>query len=217
MKRMVACIVGVIAISNVFSQTVIDVDGNTYKTVKIGRQTWMAENLKTTKYSDGTAIPNVPDATAWSNLSSGAYCNYDNRASNAVMYGCLYNWYVVKTGKLCPVGWHVPTEMEWTRLYNYLLEGSYVAGGKLKETGTTHWSIPNDEATNSSGFTALPSGCRYGYSGSFNGSGYGGYWWSSFRSHSGKAYNRYLYYKNSDLDRGYDDKRSGFSVRCVKD
>jgi uncharacterized protein (TIGR02145 family) len=122
---------------------VSDIDGNYYKTIQIGSQIWMAENLKTTRYNDGSNIPLVTDNTAWSNLTTPGYCWYNNDAATYKnVYGALYNWYAVNTGKLCPSGWHVPSEYEWTLLVNYL-GGVYAAGGKLKETGTTHWYSPN--------------------------------------------------------------------------
>ena len=120
-----------------------DIDGNNYLTVTIGTQIWMAENLRTTKYNDGTAIPLVTDNTTWANLTTPAYCWYNNDAkTNGSTYGALYNWYSVNTKKLCPTGWHVPNDTEWTTLTTYL-GGTAVAGGKLKETGTAHWYSPN--------------------------------------------------------------------------
>ena len=116
-------------------------------------------NLKTTKYNDGTSIPNVTNDTSWSNLTTGAYCWYNNDVSYKNPYGALYNWYAVNTGKLAPKGWHVPSDAEWTTLITYL-GGESIAGGKLKEAGTTHWLSPNTEATNSTGFSALPGGRR---------------------------------------------------------
>lgn len=113
--------------------SVTDTEGNTYKTIKTVTQTWMAENLKTTKYNDGTLIPNVSDNTAWTQLSSGAYCWYSNDINNKSTFGALYNWYAVNTGKLCPEGWHVPGDDEWTTLTGYL-GGEDVAGGKMKST-----------------------------------------------------------------------------------
>ncbi|MDD3281432.1 MAG: fibrobacter succinogenes major paralogous domain-containing protein [Bacteroidales bacterium] len=181
--------------------TMTDIDGNTYKTVTIGTQTWMAENLKVTKYNDGTAIPNVTD--------------YDNDPSKVATYGRLYNWHAVNTGKLCPTGWHVPTNAEWAKLSEYL-GGDEVAGGKLKETGTTHWHSPNTGATNESGFTALPGGYRFD-NGTFNNIGYYGLWWSSTESNSDIAYYWGLDYDNDDLSSNNYYKVDGFSVRCVRD
>jgi len=142
---------------------VTDIDGNVYHIVTIGTQVWMVENLKTTKFRDGSSIPNVTDAEEWvghGELHSGAYCNYDNTAANSNTYGSLYNWYaVVDERNICPTGWHIPSEAEWATLIAYL-GGQDVAGGKMKEAGTAHWSTPNTGASNSSGFTALPGGSR---------------------------------------------------------
>ena len=196
--------------------TVIDIDGNVYNTVTIGSQVWMAENLKTTKYNDGTAIPLVTDSTSWSNLTTPGYCWYNNdEAGYKNVYGALYNWFTVNTGKLCPIGWHVPTDAEWTTLTDYL-GGESVAGGKLKETGTTHWLSPNTGATNETGFTALPGGYRAG-SGYFNHVGSYGHWWSATEGSAGNAWGRYVGYDNSNVYGLSDSKQAGFSVRCVKD
>lgn len=146
------------------NNNVIDIDGNVYHTVTIGTQTWMVENLKTTRYNDGSSIPNVTENTQWGNINTGAYCYYNNEPSYNNTYGKLYNWYAVNTGKLAPTGWHIPSDDEWLTLINYL-GGASVAGGKMKTTGnitdgTGLWETPNNGATNSSGFTALPSGYR---------------------------------------------------------
>ena len=195
--------------------TMTDQDGNVYKTVTIGTQTWMAENLKVTKYNDGIAIPNVTDNTAWKELTTGALCDYANTPSNSETYGKLYNWYAVKTGKLAPKGWHVPSDAEWTELTNYL-GGTSVAGGKLKETGTTHWASPNTGATNETGFTALPGGNR-GIYGAFYTIGNNGYWWSATESNANNAWYRLMYCDYSNVTRDGSDKEVGFSVRCVRD
>ncbi|MBK9327803.1 MAG: fibrobacter succinogenes major paralogous domain-containing protein [Sphingobacteriales bacterium] len=137
--------------------TVTDIDGNVYNVVKIGNQCWMKENLKTTRYNDGSAIPTGLSNTAWEATTNGAYAIYDNNAANNTTYGKLYNWYAVNTGKLAPAGWHVPTDAEWTTLTTYL-GGVRVAGGPMK--ATTLWASPNVGATNSSGFTGLPAGYR---------------------------------------------------------
>jgi uncharacterized protein (TIGR02145 family) len=180
-------------------------DNETYKWVKIGTQVWMAENLRATTYNDGTIIPNVTYHTTWKNLTSGAYCWYDNDAATyKATYGALYNWYAVKTGKLAPTGWHVPTDAEWTTLQKYLgLEA--VAGGHLKST--TGWNSSNTGADNSSGFSALPG----------DGVGYYGNWWSSTEYSSSLAWGRGLYYDNGSLGRGSNYKYLGCSVRCVRD
>lgn len=189
-----------------------DENENNYPIVKIGNQVWMAENLKTTKYNGGTAIPLVTDSAAWSNLTTPGYCWYDNdSATYANPYGALYNWYTVGTGNLCPTGWHVPTKAKWTTLTDYL-GGENVAGGKLKETGTTHWANPNEGATNETGFTALPGGSRI-----YSGIGYYGFWWSATEAYSDKAVSRELDFDYSYFFLFNDPKKAGFSVRCIKD
>jgi uncharacterized protein (TIGR02145 family) len=197
--------------------TMTDQDGKSYKTIKIGTQTWMAENLRTTKYNDGTDIPNITGDDEWDGLSTGAYCNYNNTNNTDTIdtYGRLYNWHAVNTGKLAPKGWHVPTDAEWTQLTDYL-GGKSIAGGKLKETGNTHWASPNEGATNETGFTALPGGYRL-YSGSFLYIGLNGFWWSATEHNATDAWLRYLYCNYSIVLKKEYDKELGFSVRCVKD
>lgn len=198
--------------------TMEDQDGNVYKTVTIGTKTWMAENLRTTKYNDGTAIPNVTGNDEWSNLTTGAYCNYNNTSNveSIASYGRLYNWASVNTGKLAPKGWHIPTDAEWTQLTDYL-GGTNVAGGKLKETGATHWESTNMGATNESGFTALPGGLRNIY-GIFTDIGKSGQWWSATESGASTAWNRNIVFYNSFVSSSVSSKNVvGNSVRCVKD
>jgi len=190
--------------------TMTDQGGNVYKTVTIGTQTWMAENLRTTKYSDGTTIPNVTDGIEWGKITTGAYCRND--LADISTYGYLYNWYAVNTGKLAPAGWHVATDAEWTTLITYL-GGESVAGGRLKETGTTHWQSPNTGATNESGFTALPSGDRVG-TGTFYGFGSAGGWWCSDAS---TALERGLFSTVNSVKSSIFPKEVGCSIRCVKD
>jgi uncharacterized protein (TIGR02145 family) len=202
--------------------TVTDIDGNTYKTILIGTQCWMRENLKTTKYLDGAAIPNVTDNATWGSLTTGAYCWYKNDIGNKATYGALYNWYAVNTGKLCPTGWHVPSDAEWTTLSTYIVEsffGGFDMGGgglgrSMKETGTTHWASPNEGATNKSGFSGLPGGYRFEW-GDIE-IGYSGYWWSSTEDSSITAWNRYISVY-ATLNRDSFNKRTGFSVRCLRD
>ena len=195
-----------------------DADFNIYPVVIIGTQIWMAGNLKTTKYNDGTAIPNVTDNISWNTTAAGAYCDYSNTPTYSNTYGRLYNWYVVTTTnpkKICPTGWHVPTDAEWTTL-SASSGGESVAGGKLKETATTHWTSPNTGATNETGFTALPGGYRDG-SGSFGLTGSYGFWWSSSISGSTYAWYRYTNNTSSSIGSGDNDQHAGFSVRCLKD
>ena len=203
---------------NQSTSTVTDADGNVYSTIKIGTQTWMVENLKTTKYNDGTSIPNVTNQTAWNGLTTGAYCYYNNDAAvYGTKYGCLYNWYTVNTEKLAPKGWHVPTDDEWTTLSDFL-GGEDVAGSKM--TSTTGWDSPNASSTNSSGFTALPGGYRLDSEGFFDSAGETGCWWSSTECNLSKAWGWGLYEESNSfyqLDRDAASKIDGYSIRCIRD
>jgi uncharacterized protein (TIGR02145 family) len=195
-----------------------DQDGNNYPAVEIGTQFWMAGNLKTTKYRNASPIPNVTDITAWKNLNSGAYCTYNNTEDPDTIntYGRLYNWFTIKdTRGICPTGWHVPGDEEWTLLAGYL-GGDSLAGGKLKETGTRHWTTPNTGATNETGFTALPGGFR-SYNGRFESLGFYGYWWSATGSGVDYAWFRSLSYSKGIAIRNWITKEFGYSVRCVMD
>jgi len=197
------------------TSSVSDVDGNTYSTIIIGSQVWMAENLKTTKLNDATVISFSSSKSNWGSLSA-AYCWYNNDYSNKNTYGALYNWYGVNSGKLCPVGWHIPTNSEWAILSNYL-SGNSVSGGKMKESGTAHWLSPNIGATNSSGFTALPGGIISTGAGGFNNIGSLGVWWSSTETDSNTSSHINIYNSGSDILQGSSSKPNGFSVRCLKD
>lgn len=194
-----------------------DQDGNIYKNITIGTETWMAENLRTTKYNDGTPIPNIIEGNQWDYLTTGAYCNYNNTANldTIATYGCLYNWYAVNTGKLCPSGWHVPDDEEWIALTNYL-GGTNIAGGKLKESGTTHWTSPNVEATNETGFTALPGGDRIS-DGNFSDIGDIGYWWSTSETNENYTWSIVILNNLGEVFMFEGLKKMGFSVRCKKD
>jgi uncharacterized protein (TIGR02145 family) len=194
----------------VFTTSIEDNEGNIYYTIKIGTQVWMAENIKATKYNDGTDIPLVTDNYLWAALTTPAYCWYNNDLTNKNIYGALYNWFTVNTGKLCPSGWHIPTHVEWGMLATYV--GVSLAGGKLKEAGLSHWQSPNSDGTNESGFTALPGGYRFNDDGTFYDLGYTGSWWSSFE---GVSYQ--MYYNRNDLYWFWAIKAYGFSVRCLKD
>ena len=203
-----------------YGPNISDVDGNTYKTVYIGTQTWMAENLKTAKYNDGTTIPNITDNTQWSNLTTGAWAYYNNDAANNAKYGKLYNWYAVSpttngNKNVCPTGWHVPTDAEWMVLTD-CLGGASIAGGKMKEFVSSNWNNPNTNATNTSLFSALPGGLRYNY-GNYSEIGYKGNWWSCTEFNTDGAWYRYLSYGNGDAFRDYYYKTYGNSVRCLKD
>ncbi len=193
-----------------------DPDGNVYPLVSIGNQCWMAENLNTTKYNDGVVIPNITDGTQWSSLTTGAWSHYENDDSYEDVYGKLYNWHAVSTGKLCPSGWHVPTDADWKKLTDHLGE-FYVAGGKMKSTGTIYWESPNTDATNASGFTGLPGGERSDVAGIFGNLGKFGYWWSSTEIYSTSASMMRLVYTNGGAITGSQEKTFGLSCRCVKD
>jgi uncharacterized protein (TIGR02145 family) len=192
---------------------IVDVDGNSYSSVKIGNQIWMVENLKVTHYRNGDDILNDFESTI------GAYCWYNNdKINNEGIYGALYNWYaVVDKRNICPSGWHVPTDEEWSILTDYL-GGNDIAGGKMKETGNVHWNVGgNIGATNESGFTALPGGhatnATYFYE-----LNEAGYWWTATESTSNEAWNRYIFGKNDNMVRDMPwVKSKSFSVRCIKD
>ncbi len=197
------------------SATVTDIDGNIYHTVLIGTQTWTVENLKVTHYRNGDPVQYVADSSSWLSLVSGAYCDYGNFSRNGVDYGHLYNWAVISDKRnICPVGWHVPTDDEWSLLILYL-GGDSIAGAKMKEKGTTHWIHNNSDVTNSSGFTALPGGYRF-YLSQFESSiGLFGYWWSASGNNFGSPV-RCLSSENGVL-RYLFVSTSGCSIRCVKD
>jgi uncharacterized protein (TIGR02145 family) len=209
------------------NETLVDIDGNVYKTVTIGTQVWMAENLKVTKYRNGDPIPNVTDDIEWRTLKTGAYCNYNNDTNIGNKYGKLYNWHAVNDSRrIAPIGWHVPSDKEWTTLSDYL-GGENIAGGKLKEKGTKNWNTPNTGASNEVGFNALPGGMRTGGQGVIgNPTGGGnfiwindyGLWYTSTEYNDWQAIKRILQYDQSYISE--EDafiKESGYSVRCIKD
>jgi uncharacterized protein (TIGR02145 family) len=185
--------------------------------VTICSQIWMLNNLEVTTYRNGDPIPQVTDSIQWVNLTTGAWCWMDNDSANyASNYGKLYNWYAVNDPRgLAPMGWHVPSDAEWTTL-STCLGGDAVAGGAMKETGTTHWASPNTLATNSSGFTGLPGGLRDD-GGAFSVVGGLGAWWSSTEGGTRGAWDRNLIYSLGSIGRGNDHKQDGFSVRCLRD
>jgi len=208
-----------------YESNVSDYEGNEYRVVKIGTQVWMADNLKTTKYNDGEVIPIVKDNIVWNALTSPAYCWYNNNeAVYKPAYGALYNKYAAYSDKLCPTGWHVSSLAEWTVLTNYLNLGEEknVAGSKMKEAGSTHWQSPN-EATNESGFAALPSGIREFWPDgtSFRGIYTEGHWWNS--TVPSDIYNSsewvQLQYNmaNFNIFSGVNTENAGMSIRCIKD
>lgn len=193
--------------------TVADIEGNKYATIQIGTQTWMAENLKTSKYNDGTEILTGINREGWSVAKTGIYAIYDNSSANNTLYGKLYNWYAVGTGKLCPKGWHVPTLAEWEILKEYL--GRSTAGGKLKSTSSL-WKTPNTGATNSSGFSAIPGGKRvYGIDMMMNEYSF---FWSSESSSVEKSYDAFVVYDYEGFVVDFaEEKNYGVSCRCIKD
>lgn len=195
---------------------VTDIDGNGYKTITIGNQIWMAENLKVTRYNDGTPIFPMTGASQIFDLydsSTGGFCAYNFDSSNVQEYGYLYNWRSVNTGKLAPVGWHIPTKSDWETLINYL-GGESVAGGKLKETGTDHWNGQNIDASNIVWFSALAGGL-ISASGVVN-LRTSGLWWSSTESEELGAYSLSLYYDSGSVYISSESKPSCFSIRCIK-
>jgi uncharacterized protein (TIGR02145 family) len=204
--------------------SITDQEGNVYKTIVIGTQEWMAENLNTSIYRNGDVIPTGLSNADWENTintQQGAWAYYNNDASYACPYGKLYNWYAcVDARQLCPLGWHVPTDAEWSVLTSYL-GGEGVAGGKMKTTGTIEaatglWYTPNTGATNSSGFSGAPGGGRGSY-GDYGLIGDDGNWWSSSEFDTYYAWSRNLYYGDGNAYRGPLGKLLGFSVRCLRD
>ncbi|MCF8370891.1 MAG: fibrobacter succinogenes major paralogous domain-containing protein [Bacteroidales bacterium] len=208
---------------------IVDYDGNSYNTVQIGNQCWMKENLKTTHYPNGANIPYITSNTGWTALgltNTDAYCYYNNNPSGD--YGALYTWTAAMNGAgngssasnpvqgACPMSWHVPDDTDWTTLINYL-GGINACGGQLKETGTLHWNSPNTCGTNNSGFNALPGGYRYSLNGTFSSLGTYGYWWSATEQNS--TYARYLRlaYNVAAVSQYHANKKTGYSVRCVRD
>jgi uncharacterized protein (TIGR02145 family) len=196
------------------SNSVSDIDGNIYNTVKIGTQVWMVENLKVTKYRNGDPITKLNENAQWTTVKTGAYCSYDNASTP---YGLLYNGYTVSDIRgIAPDGWHVPSDAEWTILIDFL-GGNDVAGNKLKEKGTANWSAPNTGATNESGFTALPGGYRHFDNGAFYFIYRTGYWWSTSISSAGYLGGIHMYDYTSNLVTTLERRNSGYSIRCIKD
>lgn len=212
--------------------TMTDQDGNTYRTITVCGQTWMAENLRAVTYNDGMPIHLVTGNNEWASLTVGACCSYNNTSSTDTIatYGMLYNWYAVNTGKLAPIGWHVPSDDEWKQFEVALglpearankqgWRGTRL-GGKMKEAGTAHWRSPNLDATNESGFTALPGGYRY-VDGPFINIERSGAWWTATEFVSAEywveSWYRGLTFENNSAFRGQCPWGWGLSVRCVKD
>ncbi|MFM2213540.1 MAG: hypothetical protein RL427_803 [Bacteroidota bacterium] len=204
---------------NIPGPNVTDVDGNVYQTITNCGQTWTRSNLNVSHYRNGDAIPQVTDLTQWTNLTTGAWCYYANTSSNGIIYGRLYNWYAVNDPRgLAPVGYHIPSDDDWTTLTT-CLGGETIAAGAMKEVGTSHWQSPNTGATNSSGFTSLPGGNKLSLTVVPTSMGYQAWFWSSTEYDSTNAWFRYMLNDSVQLYRAsYDFNKSyGFSVRCVKD
>ncbi len=193
---------------------ITDIEGNVYGTIKIGNQVWMAQSLKTGKINDGTTIPLVKDNNTWAKMTTPAYCWYDNNDDDQNMYGALYNWYAANSSNICPSGWHVPSDQEWTVLATSL-GGEAIAGGKMKETGFLHWLSPNTGATNTSGFTGLGGGNR-NINGAFFNMAITGDYWSTTEYNTSEAWDRFLYARDQILSREHYAKTIGFFIRCVK-
>jgi uncharacterized protein (TIGR02145 family) len=209
--------------------TVKDIDGNVYKTITIGSQTWMAENLRVTHYSNGDPVPNVKDNTKWSQQTSGAYCSYENTRNpdTIATYGLLYNGYaVLDSSELAPEGWHIPSDEEWSTLVATIDAGdgttdqygsNSIAGGRMKEAGTRHWGYPNRFADNSSGFTAIPNGIRWQNPANFSYWHYDLSYWSSTEWNTIQLYYRGINTDFASIRRQPFGKVAGMSVRCIKD
>ena len=202
------------------SLEVIDIDGNIYHTVTIDTKVWLVENLNTTRYRNGKLIESITDAAKWNEIRTGAYCDNNNEPGNSIKYGKLYNFYAIQdSSNIAPVGWHVATNEEWSKLYLGLAN----SGGMLKETGTTHWNEPNVGATNEIGFTALPGGARSS-DGEYNSVGTIGAWWTSTKIYINEPnpydmavsygivndYGQLNYYEGNSFN-------NGFTIRCVRD
>lgn len=192
---------------------IVDFEGNVYNTVSIGTQVWIKENLRTTRLNDGTKIQLMPDGSDWENLKTPGYCWYGNHEAFFSLnhYGALYNGYAVNSGKLCPLGWHIPKDEDWHELSLYV--GMDSGGGKLKETGTVDWIIPNSDASNETGFTALPGGYRRAYYKDYSSFRYRAYFWTFTSAESFE-----LNGSNSNVtSRPFIQQNDGASVRCIKD
>ena len=212
----------------VMGDNVTDLDGNVYHTVIIGTQTWMVENLKTTHYNDTTSISLVEDSAEWVNRITPAYCWYNNDSTSyKEKYGALYNWYSIDSGKLAPKGWHIPTEADWTTLENYVSRYYSLSAGSIAKilAATTHWKSSLGSSTvgydfaknNSSGFSALPGGRRINNAYLFSKVDSIGTWWSSTSKTDSTALTLTLHYNQSTVERNNYKKKSGLSIRCIKD
>jgi len=204
-----------------------DIDGNSYQAVRIGNQTWMVENLKTTKFNDGTSISSIKDSITWNTTTSPGYCFYNNDSvSNKNAYGALYNWYAVNSGKLAPKGWHIPSDAEWTTLISYV-GSKYASSCSAAKTLAinSNWipdgtgcTVGNDlTKNNGSGFSAIPGGIRSLSPSSYSTLDMGGNWWSTTLMDPGSAWRISLYSNFGEVSRGNEFIQNGLSVRCIKD
>lgn len=185
-------------------------------TLQICNQVWMKKNLDVDHYRNGDSIPEVRDSIQWANLTTGAWCYYNNDPANGAIYGKLYNWYAANDPRgLAPNGWHIPNISEWMQIDTCIGNSDSIAG-KLKEVGTSHWNSPNLDATNEFGFTALPNGFR-GYDGSFSGLGITANWLSTIGSDYEYVHGRAIGVNNKGFFYSYNSKKNGQAVRCVKD
>jgi len=197
---------------------VTDIDGNDYQTIVMSYgPEWMAENLRTGTYANGDPIPNVQDGTAWGNVTTGAWCHFDNNAQYEPIYGKMYNWYAaVDPRNACPTGWHLPSDPEMNALVANL-GGEFGAGGKMKETGTDYWLTPNRDATNESGFSARGGGARLGPTGEFGLLQTVGCWWTTLEENSFLAYAQACDFADGAVGRAFDPKTDAIQIRCIKD
>ncbi len=194
-----------------------DSDGNTYPLVKIGDQLWMAKNLMTTKYNDGSEIPLVTDNAEWRNLNSPGYCWYNNdKISFSQTYGALYNWYTVETGKLCPSGWRVSSENDWHKLNYYTYSNDYLNAVATALKATSGWNHDGN-GIDAFGFSALPGGRRDTSKITFYAIGNASSWWKSDEQSLTEAHSEHVSYPDSFIASSTYDKKFGFSVRCVRD
>ena len=190
--------------------------GDNIETVMIGTQEWTTKNLNVSKYRNGDIIPEVKDLSQLRDLKTGAWCYYENNPKNVEIYAKLYNWYAVNDPRgLAPEGFHIPSDIEWVTLTNFL-GGEDIAGGMLKTVGYKNWKIPNTSATNSISFKGLPGG-YCGVNGVFYNMGIEGNWWSSSEVNISEAWGRLLSYNSSIARSSNASKTYGFSVRCLRD
>lgn len=215
--------------SFVCGEMLTDLDGNHYRTVKIGDKCWMADNLRTTSFSDGTIISNYPVEADWRTTSTAAWVYYGNQSSNDDDYGKIYNWFAVTDSRgICPAGWNVPGDDDWKSMEQAIGMANDDAdgtgwrgnkenvGGKLKTTGTEFWETPNEGASNESGFSGMPSGLRYP-DGRFVSLGRSAFYWTSTWHSISEAYGRAIVFSRGEVSRGIYRKDFGFSVRCILD